>query len=74
MEWQPIKNAKFDGRMALVYRPMASKSNDEPIAIKRLVGDNQFCWPCTVPDGQSPFNPTDGCCHVTHFMDIDPPL
>ncbi|HET8731669.1 MAG TPA: hypothetical protein VFM34_11255, partial [Moraxellaceae bacterium] len=55
--WQPIETAPKDGRMALVYRPLAHLSNDETVAIKRLVGGNNTCWNCTVPDGQYPCNP-----------------
>lgn len=68
MNWQPIETAPMDGRLALVYRPLASKSRDEPVAIRRLIGGANFCWPATVPDGQKPCNPTDGACHVTHWM------
>lgn len=71
--WQPIETAPRDGRMALVYRPLALKSGDEPVAVKRLVKGNQFCWDSTVPPGAKPFNPTDGACHVTHWMPIPEP-
>lgn len=72
--WQPIATAPDDGRRALVYRPLARNSNDEPIAIKRLIGGNHHCWSSTVPPGALPHNPTDGACHVTHWMDLpDPP-
>ena len=74
MEWQPIETAHSDGRMAIVYRPLANMSDDEPVTIKRLIGGNNTCWNCTVPEGEFPCNPTDGACHVTHWMPIpDPP-
>lgn len=72
-EWQPIKTAPKDGRRALVYRPLASESSDETVAVKRLIGGKNHCWPCTVPKGQKPTNPTDGACHVTHWMPIPEP-
>ena len=72
-EWQPIETAPNDGRIALVYRPLAEKSFDNPIELKRLLGGNRHCWDCTVPDGAVPTNPTDGCCHVTHWMPIPEP-
>jgi hypothetical protein len=71
--WQPIETAPTDGRMALVYRPLARESGDEPVAIKRLIGGHNHCWNCTVPEGQKPTNPTNGSCHVTHWMDFPTP-
>lgn len=68
--WQPIESAPKDGRLALVYRPLAQESGDEPIAIKRLTGGDGHCWPCTVPEGATPTNPTDGSCHVTHWQPL----
>jgi hypothetical protein len=73
MEWQPIGTAPRDGRLALVYRPLARNSSDEPIAIKRLIKGNNSCWESTVPEGAEPFNPTDGACHVTHWAPLIPP-
>jgi hypothetical protein len=72
-EWQPIETAPSDGRVALVYRPLARASQDEPIAMKRLIGGNHHCWSGTVPDGSEPYNPTDGACHVTHWMPLPAP-
>lgn len=72
-EWQPIKTAPRDGRMALVYRPLARNSGDNPVAVKRLIRGNHHCWLSTVPAGQKPHNPTDGSCHVTHWMPIPEP-
>lgn len=66
--WRPISEAPKDGRMALVFRPLAHITHDQPVEIKRLVDRNNFCWPATVPAGSAPCNPTDGLCHVTHFM------
>lgn len=72
-EWQPIETAPKDGRMALVYRPLARNSHDEPVAIKQLTGGNNHCWDCTVPHGETPTNPTDGACHATHWMPLPEP-
>ena len=68
--WQPIETAPTDGREALVYRPLAEKSGDTPLTIKRLIGGNRGCWDSTVPDGATPTNPTDGYCHTTHWMPL----
>ena len=73
MNWQTIDTAPCDGRMALVYRPLARNSQDEPVAVKRLTGGNRSCWDCTVPEGATPTNPTDGACHVTHWMPLPEP-
>lgn len=72
-DWKPIETAPADGRKALVFRPLAARSGDEPIAVKRLIGGNQFCWDKTVPKGQQARNPTDGACHVTHWMPLPAP-
>lgn len=73
-EWLPIETAPRDGRLAIVYRPLAANSGDQPVAIKRLAKGNHFCWDTTVPEGSNPFNPTsDGSCHVTHWMPIPEP-
>ena len=70
--WQPIETAPMDGRLGLVYRPLAANTRDEPIAIKSLIGGDRFCWPNTAPKGSAPTNPTDGACHVTHWMPLPP--
>lgn len=72
-DWKPIESAPRDGRLALVYRPLARNSSDEPVAVKRLVSYDNHCWESTVPEGATPFNPTDGCCHVTHWMPLPAP-
>lgn len=69
--WLPIETAPRDRRKVLVYRPLAENSGDEPIAVKRLTGGrNNSCWDGTVPPGETPCNPTDGACHVTHWMPL----
>jgi hypothetical protein len=69
-EWRAIETAPKDGRLALVYRPLAHMSGDEPVTVKRLIGGKNYCWESTVPKGQKPCNPTDGSCHVTHWMPL----
>lgn len=68
--WRPIETAPDDGRFALVFRPLARNSSEETVAVKRLIGGNNFCWGFTVPDGETATNPTDGACHVTHWMPL----
>lgn len=68
--WLPITTAPDDGREAIVYRPLAKESGDKPVAVKRMVGGNNFCWEQTVPEGEIPTNPTDGACHATHWMPL----
>lgn len=73
MDWLPIETAPRDGRLAIVYRPLAENSGDQPVAVKRMIGGNNHCWQSTVPPGCRPTNPTDGACHVTHWMPIPAP-
>ena len=54
----------------LFYRPLANKSGDKIIAVKTAMPDGQFCWDNTVPDGETPCNPSNGACHVTHWMPL----
>ena len=68
-----FENMPEAGCRVLVYRPLAENSNDEPIAIMRVVFGGRHCWEKTVPPGAAPFNPTDGACHVTHWMPIPEP-
>lgn len=65
--------APRDGRLCLVYRPLAELSGDKPIAVKRMIGGNSHCWPQTVPNGAEPCNPTDGLCHVTAWRHLPAP-
>ncbi len=61
------------GNACVFYRPLADKSGDRVIAVKTATKDNKNCWKDTVPDGDEPCNPSDGCCHVTHWMIVEPP-
>lgn len=69
-QWRPISTIPTDGRRVLVFRPLAERTNDQPIAIKRTRGWNEWCWPETVPSGAKSTNPTDGACHATHWMPL----
>lgn len=71
--WQDISTAPTDGRFAIAYRPLAHMSRDEPVALKRMIGGNNHCWPSTVPEGAEPTNPTDGSCHATHWQPLPNP-
>lgn len=57
--WYPIDTAPTDGSFNIYYRPLAHRTNDYAIAIKSAKAEN-FCWTQTVPDGESPKNPTNG--------------
>ena len=61
------------GVKCLFYRPLAKNSNDSQLAIKVAQDDRGSCWDSTVPKGSNPCNPSDGRCHVTHWMMIQPP-
>jgi len=71
--WRPIESAPKDGSFILVYRPLAGKSNDPVVALKRGVDYNNHCWECTVPEGKEPLNYTDGSCFPTHWMPLPTP-
>jgi len=71
--WRDIATAPRDGSDALVYRPLARLTNDEPVAIRRLIGGDNYSYERTVPKGEKPCNPTDGSCHVTHWMPLPAP-
>lgn len=70
MKWQPIETAPRDGTKILLYRPLAEKTNDEPIDIKRGVPRDNGCWEETIPAGLSAENYTDGACRATHWMPL----
>jgi len=61
------------GQECLFFRPLAENSNDKPIAVKVARHDQGQCWESTVPYGFVPCNPSDGCCHVTHWMPLPTP-
>lgn len=73
MEWQPIETAPRDGTRILLYRPLAERTNDDPIDIKRGVPRNSHCWEETIPPGMDATNYTDGACKATHWMPLPEP-
>lgn len=68
--WQKIETAPKDDSLILVYRPLAEKSGDSKIALKKSVKYNNHCWECTIPEGKEPVNYTDGACYPTHWMPL----
>ena len=70
--WQPIETAPRDGTRILLYRPLAEKTNDDPVDIKRGVPRNGHCWEETIPPGMDATNYTDGACKATHWMPLPP--
>jgi len=70
MEWQPIETAPKDGTRILLYRPLAERTNDDPIEIKRGVPRDEGCWEETIPPGMDATNYTDGACKATHWMPL----
>jgi len=75
-EWISVKDKLPPvGDICIFYRPLAEKSGDRVISIKTATNDNKSCWRDTVPDGEIPCNPSDGSCHITHWMPVpNPPV
>jgi hypothetical protein len=73
MDWQPIETAPRDGTRILLYRPLAERTNDDPIDIKRGVPRDSNCWEETIPPGMDATNYTDGACKATHWMPLPLP-
>ena len=70
-QWIPVSERLPPvGDQCLFYRPLANKSGDKIIAIKTAMPNGQFCWTDTIPDGEIQCNPSDGSCHVTHWMPL----
>lgn len=61
------------GEECLFYRPLAEKTGDRVISVKVATKDNNDCWKETVPAGCEPCNPSNGACHVTHWMPLPRP-
>lgn len=58
------------GERCLFYMPLAEQSGDSVVAVKTAMKNGQPCWPNTVPNGEDPCNPSNGDCHVTHWMPL----
>jgi hypothetical protein len=72
-EWQPIETMPRDGRMVIVYRPLAHMTHDPHVTIARTKAHSSHCWDATVPPGADGRNYTDRCCYATHWMPLPPP-
>lgn len=72
-KWISVEDAMPPiGQECLFFRPLAENSNDNPVAVKVARRDQGQCWESTVPHGFAPCNPSDGYCHVTHWMPLPP--
>lgn len=72
-EWQPIESAPRDGTVVILYRPLAHKTHDPQITIRRTLSNDRGCWPATVPKGRDGKNFTEGSCYATHWMPLPEP-
>lgn len=70
MQWQPIETAPKDGTRILLYRPLAERTHDEQIDIRRGIPRDSGCWDETIPEGLTSENYTDGYCKATHWMPL----
>ena len=68
--WRPISEAPKDGTEVLLYRPLAQKTNDPVITIRKTVDRNNGCWEATIPKGCDGINFTEGYCYPTHWMPL----
>jgi len=72
-EWQPIETAPRDGSEVLLYRPLAYKTHDPIVTIRKSTHFPQHRWPATVPEGCAIDGPgayTEGACYATHWMPL----
>lgn len=72
-EWQDIATAPRDGTMVLLYRPLAHRSHDPHIAMRRTTSYARHCFAATVPDGADGKNFTEGACYATHWQPLPEP-
>jgi hypothetical protein len=64
--WQPIETLPRDGRLVVVYRPLAMETGDDTITVTRTSKT-----PTTSPQGVKHW--TTRWCHPTHWMDLPEP-
>lgn len=73
--WASIETAPRDGRVVLLYRPLAQLTHDPVMTIRQTTSRPQFCWPATIPEGCDGLNYTEGACYATHWMPLpEPPV
>lgn len=73
--WQPIETAPRDGRLVLLYRPLAHKAGDPVVTIRKSISDTRLVFENTIPPGYGGYNFTEGSCYATHWMPLpEPPL
>ena len=70
MKWQPISTAPKDGKIVLLYRPLAYKTGDPTITTGETYKHFGRGLPETVPDGYDGRNYTSRACYATHWMPL----
>ena len=65
-DWQDISTAPKDGRLIIVYRPLAAETGDPLIKITHM---NRY--PQKSPQGVKHY--ADCWCHPTHWLPLPPP-
>jgi hypothetical protein len=68
--WRPIETAPKDGTVVLLYRPLAERTLDPVMTIRKTTANPRHCWPATIPEGADGLNFTEGSCFATHWMPI----
>ncbi len=73
--WLPIDTAPRDGSAVLLFRPLAQKTHDPIVTIRKSIPRESHVWEATVPPGCDGKNFTEGSCCATHWMPLpEPPL
>jgi len=73
--WLPIDTAPRDGSAVLLFRPLAQKTHDPIVTIRKSIPRASHVWEATVPPGCDGKNFTEGSCYATHWMPLpEPPL
>lgn len=68
--WLPIETAPRDGSEVLLFRPLAQKTGDPVVTIRKSVPRQNCVWSTTIPPECDGKNYTDGSCYATHWMPI----